>query len=189
MTSDPLDLTPLPERLRRLDPPPPDDVLALVEEEHARWRQLHDRLVALIAGLLDIAAAGRPLAEVIDTLIGTAAVGLDELVGTRVEPAEVAALLRAHGSVGTAETRAGATVFRHACGSGGRHWLDNPDTPTVAAGEVPGVPEGRPRYCARCVRSIAVHGGGAWTVTPPPAPGIPCVWTVVTGAGPAEGAP
>ncbi|GAA0828077.1 hypothetical protein ACFQVD_36595 [Streptosporangium amethystogenes subsp. fukuiense] len=191
MTAESLHLIPLPERLRSLDPPPAEHVLALVEEEHARWRQLHDRLISLIAGLLDIAATGLPLNDVIDTLIGEATVGLDELVGTRIEAGEVAALLRAHGSVGTVETRGDTTTFRHACGSGQRYWRDNPGTATVAEGEVPGVPEGRPRYCARCVRSIATHGGSAWTVTPPPGPDVPCVWTVSAGAvsGPNDESP
>ncbi|GGO79894.1 hypothetical protein [Nonomuraea cavernae] len=180
MAADPPHLAPLPERLRLMDPPPTDAVLALVEEEHARWRQLHDRLISLIAGLLDIAATDRPLDDVISRLIGEASVGLDELVGTRVDAGEVAALLRAHGSVGTVETDGATTTFRHACGSGGRYWRDNPATATVAEGEVPGVPAGRPRYCARCVRTIDTHGGRAWTVAPPAAPDLPCVWTVST---------
>ena len=70
------------------------------------------------------------------------------------------------------------TTFRHACGSGGRYWRDNPDVAKVADGEVPGVPGGRPRYCARCVRSITAHGGDAWTVEPPAEPGEPCTWRV-----------
>ncbi|MEU8250318.1 hypothetical protein [Nonomuraea sp. NPDC048916] len=182
MACDPPHLTPLPERLRLMDPPPADAVLALVDEEHARWRQLHDRLISLIAGLLDIAAGDRALDDVISRLIGEATVGLDELVGTRIDAGEVAALLRAHGSVGTVEVHGATTTFRHACGSGGRYWRDNPATATVAEGEVPGVPAGRPRYCARCVRSIDAYGGRAWTVAPPAAPDVPCVWTVSTDA-------
>ncbi len=171
-------LAPLTDRLRALDPPPDPRVLALVDEEHARWRGLHDRLVALIARLIDVAAEDRPVAEVIDRLVEGASVGIDELVGSRVAAGEVAALLRAHGSVGTVEVDGPTTTFHHACGSGGRHWAANPDVATVADGEVPGVPAGRPRYCARCVRSIAAHAGAAWTVSPPAAPGEACTWVV-----------
>jgi hypothetical protein len=174
-------LLPLPEQLRRLDPPVPEEVLALVEAEHATWRQLHDRLVALIAALLDLAARDRPVAEVIDELIGTAAVPLDRLVGAGLDPREVAALLRAHGSVGTVAVEGDAVEFRHACGSGQRYWRDEPGAVTVAEGEVPGVPGGRPRYCARFVRAVDAHGGGACTVSPPPDAVEPCVWRVRTG--------
>lgn len=171
-------LVPLPDRLRSLDPPVDPRVLAIVDEEHGRWRTLHDRLVALIVELLDVAADGRTVDEVIDRLIGGATVGIDDLVGARVDAAEIAALLRAHGSVGTVEVDGPTTTFRHACGSGGRYWAANPDVATVAEGEVPGVPGGRPRYCARCIRSIDSHAGGAWTVTPPAAPDEPCTWRV-----------
>lgn len=182
MTSAPLHLTPLPEQLRLMNPPPAPEVLALVTEEHGRWRLLHDRLVSLIAGLLDIAATDRSLVDIIATLIGEATVGLDELVGTQIEATEVAALLRAHGSVGTVEVDGDTTTFRHACGSGQRYWRENPATATVAEGEVPGVPGGRPSYCARCILSINAHGRGAWTVAAPASPDVPCVWTVSTGA-------
>ena len=103
---------------------------------------------------------------------------IDDLVGSTVDAAEIAALLRSHGSVGTVSVDGEVTTFRHACGSGGRYWRDNPDVAKVAEGEVPGVPGGRPRYCARCVRSIAAHGGDAWTVEPPAEPGAPCTWRV-----------
>ena len=184
---DGLHLLPLPDQLRRLDPPVPADVLALVEAEHARWRQLHDRLIALIASLLDVAADGRPVAEVIDALIAGTTVPLDTLVATGLDPADIAGLLRAHGSTGSVEVEAevgGAgtrTTFRHECGTGLRYWRDNPGTPTVAEGEVPGVPGGRPRYCARCIRTITGHGPG-WTVDPPAGPEDHCTWTV-TSAG------
>jgi hypothetical protein len=179
---DPLHLRQLPEQLRLLSPPVDPRVLALVDEEHARWRALHDRLIALIAQLLDVASNGRSVEEVIARLIGETTVGIDDLVGTEVDAAEIAALLRAHGSVGTVEVDGPTTTFRHACGSGGRHWLQNPTVETVADGEVPGVPGGRPRYCARCIRSIAAHAGSAWTVTPPAAPGEHCTWQVTAGA-------
>jgi hypothetical protein len=176
--SEPPHLAPLPEQLRRLGAP--DDVLALVTAEHDTWRELHDRLIGLIAALLDLACRDRPVAEVIDDLIGSAAVPLDRLVSSGVDAGEVAALLRAHGSVGTATTdpATGDVEFRHACGTGQRYWRDVPDAATVADGEVPGVPGGRPRYCARCVRAITAHGGGAWTVSPPPDTVEPCVWRV-----------
>lgn len=175
-------LLPLPEQLRRLDPPVREDVLALVSAEHAAWRGLHDRLIGLIAALLDIACEDQSLEDVIDQVIEAAAVPLDQLVGRAVEARDVATLLRAHGSVGTVAVEgegADRTVeFRHACGSGQRYWRDNPDATTVAEGEVAGVPAGRPRYCARCVRSIEAHAAGSWTVSPPPDAVQPCVWRV-----------
>ena len=94
-------LVPLPQQLRALDPPVDPRVLAIVDAEHGRWRQLHDRLVALIVQLLDIAADDRPVDEVIARLIGETTVGIDDLVGSTVDAVEIAALLRAHGSVGT----------------------------------------------------------------------------------------
>lgn len=173
-----LHLLPLPEQLRRLDPPVPPDVLALVEAEHARWRGLHDRLIALLAALLDVAVdGGRPVDEVIDELIRRTTVPLDTLVATGSNPTDIAGLLRAHGSTGSVEVDGRTTVFRHECGSGLRYWRDNPDTPTVTDGEVPGVPAGRPRYCARCIRTITGHGPG-WAVDPPADPGERCTWTV-----------
>ena len=168
----------LPDQLRRLDPPVDPRVLALVDEEHGRWRQLHDRLVALIVQLLDVAADGRTVEEVIERLIGGTTIGIDDLVGARVDAAEIAALLRAHGSVGDVEVDGSVTTFRHRCGSGGHYWRDNPDVATVADGEVAGVPGGRPRYCARCIRSIDSHAGPAWTVTPPATAEQTCTWRI-----------
>ncbi|MFC4945040.1 hypothetical protein [Pseudonocardia sp. GCM10023141] len=177
-----LHLRQLPDLLRAFDPPVDPRVLALVDEEHGRWRALHDRLVALLVQLLDVASDGRPVTEVITRLIEDTSVGIDDLLdpgaGTGVDAAEIAALLRAHGSLGTVAVDGPVTTFRHACGSGGRHWAANPDVTTVAEGEVPGMPGGRPRYCARCVTSIRAHAGDAWTVAPPEAPGQPCTWTV-----------
>jgi hypothetical protein len=167
----------LPDQLRLLGDRVPADVLELVETEHAGWRSLHDRLVALIASLLDVAAQDRRLADVIDQLIDTATVELDELVSTAPDAAEIAALLRAHGSVGSVERTDEATVFTHECGSGLRYWKDNPDVLTIAEGEVDGVPGGRPRYCARCIRSIGRHSS-TWRVDPPAHPGQSCVWSV-----------
>lgn len=168
----------LPDQLRALDPPVDERVLALVDAEHARWRGLHDRLVALIVELLDVAAEDRPVAEVIDRLIGGTTIPIDDLVGSRVDAAEIAALLRAHGSRGSVDVDGDTTTFTHACGSGGQYWRSNPSVATVADGEVPGVPGGRPRYCARCVRSIAAHAGDAWVVHPPEEPDQRCTWVV-----------
>lgn len=173
-----LHLVPLPDHLRGLDPPVAPEVLAIVESEHARWRALHDRLVGLIAALLDVAADGRPVREVIDELLAGTEVSLDTLVDASIDPAEIAALLRAHGSTGTVRRDGATTTFTHACGSGGHFWRTHPDTATVGAGEVPGVPEGRPRYCARCMTTIAVHGGERWTVDPPAQPEEHCTWTL-----------
>ncbi|SHK53372.1 hypothetical protein SAMN05443637_107227 [Pseudonocardia thermophila] len=173
-----LHLQQLPDQLRALDPPVDERVLALVEAEHARWRGLHDRLVALIVQLIDLAAEHRPVTEVIDELIGGTTVHIDDLVGSRVDAREIAALLRAHGSLGTVEVDGDSTTFRHRCGSGGQYWRANPDVAKVDEGEVPGVPGGRPRYCARCVRSIQAHAGDAWTVQPPETAEELCTWVV-----------
>ncbi|GJF02750.1 hypothetical protein [Pseudonocardia sp. D17] len=179
-----LHLRQLPDQLRALDPPVDPRVLALVEAEHARWRGLHDRLVALIVQLIDVAADAtdgeHAVDDVITRLIGETTVGIDDLVGSgaQVDPVEIAALLRAHGSVGTVTSVGQVTTFRHACGSGGHYWRDNPDVAKVADGEVPGVPGERPRYCARCIRSIAAHAHGAWTVTPPDEAEDLCTWQV-----------
>ncbi len=177
--SDPVHLVPLPDQLRRLEAPPSAEVLALVDAEHARWRGLHDRLIAMIATLLDVATdAGRPVREVIEDVVTGTNVPLDSLVGVRIDPAEIAGLLRAHGSTGSVREEAGTTVFRHQCGTGLRYWRANPDTPTVVEGEVPGVPAGSPRYCARCISTIHGHGGPQWQVTPPTDPTQCCTWTV-----------
>jgi hypothetical protein len=174
-----LHLDPLPVQLRRHHPPVPEDVLELVDAEHARWRQLHDRLIGLIAALIDVAADGRPVREVIEQLLARTRVSLDTLVDARIDPEDIAGLLRAHGSTGSVTVAdSGTTTFRHECGTGQRYWRDNPDTPLVAEGEVPGVPGGRPRYCARCISTISAHGGGQWTVEPPEDPEGHCTWTV-----------
>jgi len=173
-----LSLTPLPERLRQLRPAVPEEVLVLVEAEHQRWRQLHDRLIAMIASLIDVAAADRPLLEVIQAVVAGTSVPLDSLVDAHIDPADIAGLLRTHGSTGSVTFEGDTTTFEHDCGTGLRYWRDNPDTPKVAEGEVPGVPAGRPRYCARCMYTIAGHGAGAWTVTPPADLSERCTWTV-----------
>lgn len=175
-------LVPLPDQLRQLDPAPEPRVLAIVDAEHARWRALHDRLVALIVELLDLAVEDRAVNDVIQRLIGETTISIDDLVGSRVDPVEIAALLRAHGSVGEVDITPEATTFVHQCGSGGRYWLENPQVATVSGGEVPGVPPAVPRYCARCIASIDAHAHGAWTVTPPDQPHHRCTWTVLTPA-------
>ncbi len=177
-----LNLTPLPERLRQLRPTVPDEVLVLVDAEHQRWRQLHDRLIAMIATLIDVAAADRPLLEVIQAVVAGTSVPLDSLVDAGIDPADIAGLLRTHGSTGSVTVEGDTTTFEHDCGTGLRYWRDNPNTPQVADGEVPGVPGGRPRYCARCMFTIAGHGAGQWTVTPPADIGSRCTWTITPGA-------
>src|SRR5665647_3491885 len=152
MTAGRLDLTQLPELLRLLDPPVPAEALALVDAEHAAWRGLHDRLIALIAAFVDDATeSGRPLQDVLEGAAARTTMGVDQLVGTRIDAASIAALLRAHGSVGDVEVAEGATVFRHECGTGLALWRRNPELATVTEEEVAGVPAGRPRYCARCM--------------------------------------
>lgn len=188
-------LTPLPDQLRQLGPAVPAEVLALVEAEHQRWRQLHDRLIAMIATLIDIAAEYRPVVDVIHAVIEGTSVPLDSLVDAGIDPADIAGLLRTHGSTGSVTVEGDTTTFQHDCGTGLRYWRDNPDTPKVAEGEVPGVPAGRPRYCARCMYTIAGHGAGAWTVTPPADRSERCTWTVtqastgrqLAGESPSEG--
>lgn len=178
---DPTHLLPLPDQLRAMDPPVSAEVLRIVDAEHARWRQLHDRLIAMIATLIDVAAQDRPVLEVVEEVVAGTSVPLDSLVAAAIDPADIAALLRAHGSTGDVAVEDGATVFRHQCGSGLRYWRDNPDTPRVAADEVPGVPAGSPRYCARCMFTIHGHGGDQWQVTPPEDPSEHCTWTVRSG--------
>ncbi len=170
-------LVQLPELVRRLEVEVAPEVLALVDAEHGEWRRLHDRLVALIASLLDVAVQDRGLQEVIDQMIDAASVGLDDLVGTAPGAEQIAALLRAHGSTGSVRHGAGVTTFTHQCGSGLRYWRDNPDAALIPDGEVAGVPGGRPRYCSRCIRSITRHPG-TWQVAPPASTEDACVWTV-----------
>lgn len=173
--TDRLDLTPLPQRLAELGPS--DEVLALVEAEHERWRNLHDRLIGIIAATIDVAVAhGVPLQQVLDEAVAGTRTGVP--VPAQVEPTAIAALLRAHGSVGDVVESVDAVEFRHECGSGQKFWRDHPDTATVVAGEVDGVPAGRPRYCARCIHAIGAHAAGRWTVEPPEDPSGHCTWRV-----------
>jgi hypothetical protein len=178
MNTDRQDLMLLPDVLRLLDPPVPAEALALVDAEYAAWRGLHDRLIALIAAFVDDATeSGRPLQDVLDGAAARTTMGVQELVGTRVDLASIASLLRAHGSVGDVEVAEEATVFRHECGTGLALWRRNPDLATVVEGEVKGVPAGRPRYCARCIHTISAYGD-SWSVEPPASPADTCVWTV-----------
>ena len=173
-----VDLTQLPDLLRELNPPVSAEVLALVDAEHAAWRGLHDRLIALLAAFVDDATEqGRPLQEVLEGAATRTAMGVDELVGTRVDAASIASLLRAHGSLGETEVTAATTVFRHECGTGRALWRQNPDLATVSEGEVEGVPGGRPRYCARCMHTIGAFGD-SWVVSPPASPADRCTWTI-----------
>ncbi|MDQ3464013.1 MAG: hypothetical protein M3500_04770, partial [Actinomycetota bacterium] len=113
-----LNLTPLPERLRQLRPTVPDEVLVLVDAEHQRWRQLHDRLIAMIATLIDVATADRPLLEVIQAVVAGTSVPLDSLVDAGIDPADIAGLLRTHGSTGSVTVEGDTTTFEHDCGTG-----------------------------------------------------------------------
>jgi hypothetical protein len=173
-----LELTQLPDLLRALDPPVSAEVLVLVDAEHAAWRGLHDRLIALLAAFVDDATEqGRPLQEVLEGAAARTTMGVDELVGTRVDAASIASLLRAHGSWGETEVTTDSTVFRHHCGTGLALWRKNPDLATISEGEVEGVPGGRPRYCARCMHTIGAFGD-SWQVSPPGSPAEVCTWTI-----------
>jgi hypothetical protein len=178
MTDASLTLSQLPDLLRQLDPPVSAKALALVDEEHASWRGLHDRLIALLAAFVDDAVeAGRPLQEVLEGAAARTSMGVDELVGTRVDARAIASLLRAHGSLGDVQVTEDATTFRHDCGTGLALWRKNPELATVQEGEVDGVPSGRPRYCARCMHTISAYGE-AWVVAPPASPADRCTWTI-----------
>lgn len=173
-----LSLSQLPDLLRQLDPPVSAEALALVEAEHASWRGLHDRLIALLAAFVDDAVeAGRPLQQVLEGAAARTTMGVDELVGTRVDAAGIASLLRAHGSLGEVEVIETATVFRHECGTGLALWRKHPGLATVKEGEVDGVPSGRPRYCARCMHTISAFQD-RWVVSPPASPADTCTWTI-----------
>lgn len=177
---DEFDLRPLPERLAEALAGDRPEALALVVGEHGRWHELHDRLIAIIAALLDDAVdRGEALAPLLERVIARSSVGVDELVGSVPTPESVAALLRSHHSVGTVETSPGEPVaFVHDCGSGLAYWRRNPQVTTVSADDVPGVPAGVPRYCARCIATIDAFGGGRWRVQPPAGPGGRCRWEV-----------
>jgi hypothetical protein len=182
-----LTLMQLPEQLAALDSPIAPEALELVRAEHQRWRELHDRLIALIAAFLDEAVEqGRALPDVLDAVVARTTVDVSDLVGMAVQAPAIAALLRAHGSTGSVQPGpSGRTEFRHQCGTGLALWRRSPDQPVIADGEVPGVPGGVPRYCARCMHSIGAFGD-AWRVTPPVSPSGHCTWTV-TEEPPADG--
>ncbi len=172
------DLRPLPERLSELLGDERPDVLALVGAEHASWHELHDRLIAIIVAFLDDAVeSGEELGPLLERVVARSTVGVGELVGQVPDPESVAALLRAHHSVGIgSDDPAGTAVFDHDCGTGLAWWRRNPDAPTVADDEVSGVPGGVPRYCARCIVTIDSFSGGRWRVQPPPSPAGRCRW-------------
>ncbi|MDA8365778.1 MAG: hypothetical protein M0Z62_02320 [Actinomycetota bacterium] len=174
------ELRPLPEQLAALLAGERPDALDLVAREHASWHELHDRLIAIIVAFLDDAVErGEELGPLLERVVGRSSVGVDALVGQVPAPEAVATLLRAHHSVGTgADEPDGTAVFDHACGTGLAWWRANPDAPTVADGEVAGVPGGVPRYCARCITTIDSFSGGRWRVRPPAGPAGTCRWEV-----------
>ncbi len=179
--AEPDPLRPLPETVAELlsaEPPDLASVLGTVRAEHAGWHDLHDRLVAIIAALLDDAVErGEALAPLLDRVIARTSVGVGDLVGAVPGADAVAALLRAHHSTGVIERDGvGTTTFVHECGSGLALWRRMPDVATVAAGEVPGVPAGVPRYCARCIATIDAFAGSRWRVSPPGGPEGRCRW-------------
>lgn len=177
---DAFDLRPLPERLAEVLAGDRPEVLDLVATEHGEWHGLHDRLIAIIVALLDDAVdRGEALAPLLERVIAGSSVGVDELVGSVPTPESVAALLRSHHSIGTADVPPeGPVTFVHDCGTGLAHWRRNPQAATVGDGDVPGVPGGVPRYCARCIATIDAVSGTQWRVRPPTGPDGRCRWVV-----------
>jgi hypothetical protein len=176
---DDLHLLPFPDEIRRLLDGSRPDVEALAIDAHTQWHQLHDRLIAIIAALIDDAAErGETLQPLLDRIVARTAVGVGELVGAAPAPEAIAALLRTHHSTGTVSDDGSTVAFDHECGSGLVHWKRNPDVELVASGEVAGVPGGVPRYCARCIHTIDAFGGGSWRVSPPSTPAGMCHWEV-----------
>jgi len=181
VTATDLTLNQLPERLAESGAELAEPARTIVEDEFQAWRELHDRLIALIAAFLDDAVEnGRPIADVLDSVVRRSSIGVTDLLGARIRPETVAALLRAHGSVGTVSSEAGQTTFRHECGTGLKLWRQNPTMPVLDDGEVPGVPGGTTRYCARCIHTISHGFGDAWRVAPPTDPSGHCTWSVAT---------
>lgn len=171
------DLEPLPDLLGALLGDEHPDVQLLVREEHRRWHDLHDRLIAIISALIDEAVdSGLDLQQLLDGVTARTTVGVEDLIGDLPDPADIAGLLRSHHSTGTVEVGSTAAEFVHECGSGLAHWRRQPDVSLVVEGEVQGVPAGVPRYCARCIHTIRSVGGERWTVRPPSDPSQPCTW-------------
>ena len=173
-----LHLTPLPDRVADLLGDAHPEVLELVASEHARWHGLHDRLIAIVVSLIDDAIErGEDLGDLLERVNPRASVGVANLVGAAPTPEDIAGLLRAHHSTGRVEEQTDRVVFSHDSGTGLAYWRRNPGAATVGDGEVPGVPGGVPRYCARCVTTIA-RTGDRWSVYPPASPDDHCRWEV-----------
>ena len=183
---DPLDIRSFEERVDELLAGPAEQARRSILTEYDRWHGLHDRLVSIIAALIDDAVEqGAELAPLLERTRERTEVAVDDLVGRSPTPETVAALLRSHHSVGSATQERGTVSFLHQCGSGLAHWRRAPDTALLHEDEVPGVPAGVPRYCARCITTIHAAGAGHWRVSPPRSPyGEPCLWEVDELGGP-----
>ena len=174
---DALHLTPVASQVETLLAGREPEVLALVQDAQDRWKGLHDRLIAIIAACIDDAVDnGAEPAPLLNRIHERTSVGVDQLVSATPSAESVAALLRTHNSRGSVTRNADVVVFEHECGSGLVHWRNNPGVTKVREGEVPGVPAGVPRYCARCMNTIAAVGKGSWRVTPPTSPDGRCRW-------------
>jgi len=174
---DALHLTPVASQVETLLAGREPEVLVLVQDAQDRWKGLHDRLIAIIAACIDDAVDnGAELAPLLNRIHERTSVGVDQLVSATPSAGSVAALLRTHNSTGSVTRDADVVVFEHECGSGLVHWRNNPGVTKVREGEVPGVPAGVPRYCARCMNTIAAVGKGSWRVTPPTSPDGRCRW-------------
>ncbi|MFM8958060.1 MAG: hypothetical protein ACKOJH_11735 [Actinomycetota bacterium] len=155
------------------------EVLAAVRDAQNTWKGLHDRLIAIIVGFLDDAVQqGSDLAELLERVRLRTTVGVPNTATAAPDPHKIAALLRSHGAVGSVHVTESAVVFEHACGSGQQYWRNHPETPKTREGEVPGVPAGLPRYCARCIDTVDALGTAGWLVTPPSSLEERCRWTV-----------
>ena len=155
------------------------EVLGAVSTAQQQWRGLHDRLIAIIAACVDEAVEnGQELEPYLAAIHQRTSIGVENLVSSTPNPTAIAALLRAHNSTGDVTIKKDMVVFDHQCGSGLVHWRSNPNVSKVLPGEVDGVPAGVPRYCARCMFTIANVGQGAWRVSPPSTPDGRCRWEI-----------
>jgi hypothetical protein len=155
------------------------ELLEAVSTAQQQWRGLHDRLIAIIAACVDEAVEnGQELEPYLAAIHQRTSIGVENLVSSTPNPTAIAALLRAHNSTGDVTIKEDKVVFDHQCGSGLVHWRSNPNVSKVLPGEVDGVPAGVPRYCARCMFTIASVGQGAWRVSPPSTPDGRCRWEI-----------
>ncbi|MFZ9817704.1 MAG: hypothetical protein ACO3D9_00520 [Ilumatobacteraceae bacterium] len=179
MAGDAVHLEHLGDQVERLLGGEHPEVLAVVRDAQATWKGLHDRLIAIIAAYIDDAVEeGAELAMLLERVRRRTTVGVASVVTVRPNPERIAALLRSHGAVGDVRSEDNSVVFEHACGSGQQYWRSHPATAKVRDGEVPGVPGGVPRYCARCIDTINALGEGGWRVDPPASVDGRCRWTL-----------